>query len=126
MERVAILVLAVIMSLFAVALFIELAVCFAGQYFKARKPLGSMSVAMLQGRGRVVETLFDVWSLPISRGILAFVLTLALAAHWLHVFALLCAVIAVLYAVESARFDVHPMQELARWLPHRAASSRSR
>jgi hypothetical protein len=67
----------------------------------------------LHGNWRALETLADVWSLPLSRGILALLLTAFLPVHWLHVFAIVCAVIAVLYVLESALLGAEPAQELA-------------
>ena len=60
-----------------------------------------------------METLADVWSLPLSRGILALLLTAALPVHWLHVFALVCAAIALVYVLESALLGDEPLQDLA-------------
>jgi hypothetical protein len=68
---------------------------------------------MLRGRWRAFETLADVWSLPLSRGILALLLTLFLAAPWLHVFALVCAGVTVLYVVQAALLGDEPMRDLA-------------
>jgi hypothetical protein len=69
--------------------------------------------ALLRGRWRVLETLADVWSLPLSRGILALVLTAFLAVYWLHVFALVCAAIALLYVVQAALLGTEPVRDLA-------------
>jgi cellulose synthase/poly-beta-1,6-N-acetylglucosamine synthase-like glycosyltransferase len=84
-----------------------------GRLRVASRATGGLVAAMLKGRWRAVETLFDVWSLPLSRGILALLLTLALPMHWLHVFALVCAAVAVLYVVESALLGDQPMRDLA-------------
>jgi cellulose synthase/poly-beta-1,6-N-acetylglucosamine synthase-like glycosyltransferase len=69
--------------------------------------------ALRHGRWNALETLADVWSLPLSRGILAILLTLFLAVPWLHVFALACAVIAVMYVVEAAFIGSEPLRDLA-------------
>lgn len=69
--------------------------------------------ALLHGRWQAIETLADVWSLPLSRGILTLLLTLFLAVHWLHMFALVCAAIAVLYVVQAALLGDESMRDLA-------------
>jgi cellulose synthase/poly-beta-1,6-N-acetylglucosamine synthase-like glycosyltransferase len=84
-----------------------------GRFRVASQATSRLVEAMLQGRWRAVETLLDVWSLPLSRGILALMLTLALAVQWLHVFALVCAAITVLYVVESALLGDKPVRDLA-------------
>jgi cellulose synthase/poly-beta-1,6-N-acetylglucosamine synthase-like glycosyltransferase len=69
--------------------------------------------AMLHGRWQAAETLIDVWSLPLSRGILALLLSLFLAVHWLHVFALGCAAVTVLYVLQAALLGAEPLHDLA-------------
>jgi cellulose synthase/poly-beta-1,6-N-acetylglucosamine synthase-like glycosyltransferase len=69
--------------------------------------------ALLRGRWQAIETLADVWSLPLSRGIVTLLLTVFLAAHWLHVFALVGAAIAVLYVVQAVLLGDEPMRDLA-------------
>ena len=69
--------------------------------------------AVRRGKWSALETLADVWSLPLSRGILAILLTIFLAVHWLHVFALVCAAIAVMYVIESAFTGSEPLRDLA-------------
>lgn len=76
---------------------------------RATGPLGS---ALLQGKWRAVETLADVWSLPLSRGIIALLLTLALAVHWLHVFALVCGAITIIYVLTAAMLGNEPGRDL--------------
>jgi hypothetical protein len=60
-----------------------------------------------------METLADVWSLPLSRGILTLLLTAMLPLHWLHVFAGVCAGIALVYVLEAALLGPQPMRDLA-------------
>ncbi len=84
-----------------------------GRLRVARQATGQLFAAVLHGNWRALETLADVWSLPLSRGILALLLTAALPVHWLHVFAIVCAAIAVLYVLESALLGDEPAQELA-------------
>lgn len=68
--------------------------------------------ALLHGRWRALETLIDVWSLPLSRGLLALLLTAFLAVHWLHLFAIGCASITVLYVVAAALLGDTPAYDL--------------
>jgi 1,4-dihydroxy-2-naphthoate octaprenyltransferase len=53
-----------------------------------------------------------VWSLPLSRGIIALVLTIGLPVHWLHVFAIICAMVAVFYVFEAAMLGAEPVGDL--------------
>ena len=69
--------------------------------------------ALLRGRWQAIEALADVWSLPLSRGIVTLLLTMFLAVNWLHVFALVCAAIAVLYVVQAALLGDEAMRDLA-------------
>lgn len=84
-----------------------------GRFKVGSRATGHLITAVLHGRWRAVETLADVWSLPLSRGILALLLMAALPLHWLHVFALVCAVIALIYVLEAALLGEKPMRDLA-------------
>ena len=84
-----------------------------GRFRVASRSTGRLILALLRGRWRVLETLADVWSLPLSRGVLALVLTAFLTVHWLHVFALVCAAIALLYVVQAALLGAEPVRDLA-------------
>jgi len=84
-----------------------------GRLHVASRATRRLLTALLHGHWRALETLADVWSLPLSRGILALLLTLFLAVHWLHVFALVCAAIALLYVVQAALLGNEPMRDLA-------------
>jgi hypothetical protein len=68
--------------------------------------------SVLDGHWRALETLVDVWSLPMSRGILTLLFTAALPVHWLHVFAFACAAIALAYVLESALLGPEPVKDL--------------
>jgi cellulose synthase/poly-beta-1,6-N-acetylglucosamine synthase-like glycosyltransferase len=68
--------------------------------------------AILLGRWRAIETLADVWSLPLSRGIIALVLTIGLPVHWLHEFAIACAVVTLFYVFEAAMLGSEPIRDL--------------
>jgi cellulose synthase/poly-beta-1,6-N-acetylglucosamine synthase-like glycosyltransferase len=84
-----------------------------GRLKVASRATGRLVTALLRGRWRALETLADVWSLPLSRGILALLLTLLLAVHWLHVFALVCAAIALLYVFQAALLGNEPVRDMA-------------
>jgi cellulose synthase/poly-beta-1,6-N-acetylglucosamine synthase-like glycosyltransferase len=84
-----------------------------GRFRVASRATGGLMAAVFRGRWRAFETLADVWSLPLSRGILALLLTLFLAVPWLHVFSLVCAGVAVLYVFQAALLGDEPMQDLA-------------
>jgi hypothetical protein len=68
--------------------------------------------AILHGRWRALETLADVWSLPLSRGIIAIALTIGLPVHWLHVFAISCALVTLFYVFEAAMLGSEPVGDL--------------
>jgi Glycosyltransferase like family 2 len=68
--------------------------------------------AVAQGNWRALEALAEAWSLPLSRGIVALLLTLLLPVHWLHVFALVCGVLACLYVLEAAMLGEEPLRDL--------------
>jgi cellulose synthase/poly-beta-1,6-N-acetylglucosamine synthase-like glycosyltransferase len=84
-----------------------------GRLRVANRATGRLIGALLRGRWRAAETLADVWSLPLSRGILGLLLTLFLAVPWLHEFALVCSAIAVLYVFQAALLGNEPMRDLA-------------
>jgi len=84
-----------------------------GRFKVGSRATGRLLVAAARGRGRALETLADVWSLPLSRGILILLLMAALPFHWLHVFAEVCAGIALLYVLEAALLGAEPMRDLA-------------
>jgi cellulose synthase/poly-beta-1,6-N-acetylglucosamine synthase-like glycosyltransferase len=84
-----------------------------GRFRVASRATGRLLTAVLRGRWRALETLADVWSLPLSRGILALVLTLFLSVHWLHVFSAVCAAITVLYVVQAAMLGDEALKDLA-------------
>jgi cellulose synthase/poly-beta-1,6-N-acetylglucosamine synthase-like glycosyltransferase len=84
-----------------------------GRLRVASRSTPRLASALFHGRWRALETLADVWSLPLSRGVFALLLTLALAVHWLHVFALVCAGITILYVLEAALLGAQPGRDLA-------------
>jgi cellulose synthase/poly-beta-1,6-N-acetylglucosamine synthase-like glycosyltransferase len=84
-----------------------------GRLRVASQATGRLFSSVLRGNWRALETLADVWSLPLSRGVLALMLTVLLPVPWLHVFALACAAIALAYVLESALLGDEPMRDLA-------------
>ena len=78
----------------------------------ASRATGKLLRALLRGKWRVLETLADVWSLPLSRGILALLLTIFLPVPWLHVFALACAAITLVYVLLTALLGQTPARDL--------------
>ncbi|MGA2049782.1 MAG: glycosyltransferase family 2 protein [Terracidiphilus sp.] len=87
-----------------------------GRFRVASRATGRLMTALLHGRWRALETLADVWSLPLSRGILALLLTIFLGVHWLHDFALVCAAVALVYVVQAALLGNDPIRDLAALL----------
>jgi cellulose synthase/poly-beta-1,6-N-acetylglucosamine synthase-like glycosyltransferase len=83
-----------------------------GRMRVASQSTGRLLSAMLHGNWRTFETLTDVWSLPLSRGIIALLLTAALPLQWLHIYAFACAAIAMIYVVQSALLGSEPMRDL--------------
>lgn len=69
--------------------------------------------AILKGNWRAAETLADVWSLPLSRGIVALALAIALPCHWIHLYAAACAALVICYVLESALMGAEPWRDLA-------------
>jgi cellulose synthase/poly-beta-1,6-N-acetylglucosamine synthase-like glycosyltransferase len=84
-----------------------------GRFHVATRSVGSLLKATVGGNWRALEMLAEVWSLPLSRGILTLLLTTILPLHWLHVFALVCAAVTILYVVEAAFLGPEPELDLA-------------
>jgi cellulose synthase/poly-beta-1,6-N-acetylglucosamine synthase-like glycosyltransferase len=78
----------------------------------ARQSTARLLAAIFRGRWRAIETLADVWSLPLSRGIIALMLTVGLPVLWLHQFAIVCAAVALFYVFESAMLGDEPVADL--------------
>jgi cellulose synthase/poly-beta-1,6-N-acetylglucosamine synthase-like glycosyltransferase len=83
-----------------------------GRLRVASRATGRLVSALAHGRWTALETLADVWSLPLSRGILALFLTAALPVLWLHVFAMVCGAVALLYVLQAALLGAQPALEL--------------
>ncbi|MGA3262816.1 MAG: glycosyltransferase family 2 protein [Terracidiphilus sp.] len=84
-----------------------------GRFKVASRATGRLLAAVLRGRWRALETLADVWSLALSRGILVLLLAAALPVHWLRVYAMACGGIALLYVLQAAWLGAEPMRDLA-------------
>jgi hypothetical protein len=84
-----------------------------GRLGVARRSTGMLLTAILRGNWRAFEALMDVWSLPISRGILILLLAVLLPLHWLHVYAMGCAAATVAYVLGSALLGAEPLHDLA-------------
>jgi cellulose synthase/poly-beta-1,6-N-acetylglucosamine synthase-like glycosyltransferase len=83
-----------------------------GRLGVASRASGKLFKALLGGEWRAIETLADVWSLPLSRGILALLLTIVLPVHWIHVFAFACAAVTLLYVLGAALLGNQPGYDL--------------
>jgi cellulose synthase/poly-beta-1,6-N-acetylglucosamine synthase-like glycosyltransferase len=83
-----------------------------GRVRVASRSTTRLLAAILKGRWRAIETLADVWSLPLSRGIIALVLTIGLPVHWLHEFAIVCAMVTLFYVFEAATLGDQPVGDL--------------
>jgi cellulose synthase/poly-beta-1,6-N-acetylglucosamine synthase-like glycosyltransferase len=84
-----------------------------GRFHVATRSTGKLMWAILKGNWRASEMLAEAWSLPISRGILALILTACLSVHWLHVYALAGAVLVVAYVMEAVFLGDNPWRDLA-------------
>jgi len=69
--------------------------------------------AIFKGNWRAMETLADVWSLPLSRVLVALVLGFALPCHWLHFYTAAGAAIVLCYVLEAALMGAEPWRNLA-------------
>lgn len=83
-----------------------------GRLRVASRATGRLGSALLHGKWRAIETLADVWSLPLSRGVFALLLTLALPVYWLHAFALVCAGIVLGYVMVAAVLGGEPGRDV--------------
>jgi len=83
-----------------------------GRVRVASRSTKRLLAAIMHGRWRAIETLADMWSLPLSRGIIALVLTIGLPVHWLHQFAIVCGVVSLFYVFEAAMLGDEPVGDL--------------
>ncbi len=84
-----------------------------GRFHVATRATGQLLAAVFGGNWRVLEMLAEAWSLPLSRGILALLLTAFLPVHWIHFFALAGAVLVLAYVLEAVFLGVEPWRDLA-------------
>lgn len=83
-----------------------------GRLNVAARSTGRLLAAVLGGKLRALETLADVGSLPLARGVLGLLVAAALPVHWLHVYALVCAAVALVYVLEAALLGPQPLRDL--------------
>ena len=83
-----------------------------GRLGVARRSTGRLLAAILRGNWRALETLAEVWSLPLSRGILALLLAAVVPVFWLQMYAVACLAIAVIYVLEAALLGQEPLRDL--------------
>lgn len=84
-----------------------------GRVHVAMRGTRSLLHAVVGGNWRAMETLAESWSLPLSRGVAALLVAAVLPVHWLHVYALVCAAIAMVYVLEAAALGGEPGRDLA-------------
>lgn len=84
-----------------------------GRFRVAVRATGRLLKAILHGNWRAFEMLAEVWSLPISRAVLALVLAACLPVPWLHVFALATAGLILIYVLESVLLGSEPWRDFA-------------
>ncbi len=84
-----------------------------GRFHVATRATGRLFAAVLGGNWRALEMLAEAWSLPLSRGIFALLLTAYLPVHWLHIFAIACAAVVLAYVLEAVFLGVEPWRDLA-------------
>jgi hypothetical protein len=86
-----------------------------GRLCVASRATGQLLLALLRGKGQAFETLTDVWSPPLSRGMPALVLMAFVSVPWLHVFALACVAVALLYVTQTALLSDEPWRDAPHW-----------
>lgn len=84
-----------------------------GRFHVATRATGRLLAAIFRGNWRALEMLAEVWSLPISRGVLALMMTACLPVHWLHMFALAGAALVLAYVIEAVCLGDEPWRDLA-------------
>jgi cellulose synthase/poly-beta-1,6-N-acetylglucosamine synthase-like glycosyltransferase len=83
-----------------------------GRFHVATRAAGKLLVAVLRGNWRALGMLSEAWSLPLSRGILALLLMAFLPVHWLHIFAIACAAVVLVYVLEAVLLGDEPWRDL--------------
>jgi glycosyltransferase involved in cell wall biosynthesis len=84
-----------------------------GRFHVAARATSALLASVLRGNWRAFEMLAEVWSLPISRGILALILAACLPVDWLHGFVLAGAALVVAYVLEAVFQGDNPWRDLA-------------
>ena len=82
-----------------------------GRMHVAARATGRLLGAIARGNWRAFEMLAEVWSLPISRGVLALILAACLPVHWLHGFAIAGAVLVLAYVLETVFLGDNPWRD---------------
>jgi len=83
-----------------------------GRFHVAIRATGRLAKAALSGNWRALETLAEVCSLPLSRGILVLIAAALVPALWLHIYALAGAGLAAGYVLAAAFAGENPRQDL--------------
>ena len=84
-----------------------------GRFHVATRATGKLLAAIARGNWRASEMLFEAWSLPISRGVLALILAACLPIHWLHVFAIAGSALVIAYVLEAFLLGDSPWRDFA-------------
>ena len=84
-----------------------------GRFHVAARATGRLLKAILRGKWRAFEMLAEVWSLPVSRAVLALLLAACLPVHWLHIFALATAGLILIYVLEAVLLGNEPWRDFA-------------
>jgi len=87
-----------------------------GRMGVARHTTWPLLLNALRGDWRALETLADAWSLPLARAILALCVVVALPGGWMHLYALLCVAIALVYVLQAAWLGPEPMRDVVALL----------
>ncbi|MGB8260238.1 MAG: hypothetical protein WCE75_07795, partial [Terracidiphilus sp.] len=78
-----------------------------------RRSTRALLAALLRGRWRAVETLADLWSLPLARAVLALLVAALLPFAWVRIYVLVCLAVTLAYAMGSALLGPEPVRDLA-------------
>ena len=84
-----------------------------GRLHVAARATTGLLRAAAAGNWRALDALAEAWSLPLSRGVAALLAAALLPLPWLHVYALLCGLLAALYVLAAAALGGEPGPDLA-------------
>lgn len=84
-----------------------------GRLGVARRTTRLLLARLLHGDGHALEALADVWSLPLSRGILLLLPMAVAPLHWLHSYAAICTGVTLAYVAGAALSGPEPMRDLS-------------